>query len=91
MAALMRPFPKGAKEDISQVEYALVGTARLDEHQDEGLLDSGILDSFGLVEFIGFIESEFGIEVGEEEFTNDNFKDLTAIKKFVRRKLKQEN
>ncbi len=59
--------------------------------EDEGLLDSGILDSFGLVEFIGFIESEFGIEVDEEEFTNDNFKDLTAIKKFVQGKLKQEN
>ncbi len=55
--------------------------------EDEGLLSSGMLDSFGFVEFIGFIESAFEIEVGEEEFTTANFKDLMAIKKFIEEKI----
>ncbi len=56
--------------------------------ENEGLLSSGMLDSFGFVEFIGFIESTFEIEVGEEEFTTANFKDLRTIKKFIEEKLK---
>ncbi len=53
----------------------------------EGLFSSGILDSYGLVEFIGFIETEFKIEVLDDEFITENFKNLIAIKEFVSRKL----
>ncbi len=56
---------------------------------DEGLFSSGMLDSYGLVELIGYIESEFNIEVLDDEFINDNFKNLIAIKDFVRRKLEE--
>ncbi len=54
---------------------------------NEGLFASGILDSYGLVEFIGHIETEFNIEVLDDEFINDNFKNLMAIKSFVISKL----
>lgn len=53
---------------------------------DEGLVASGILDSYSFVEFIGYIESEFNIEMGDDEFTTDNFRDLTAIKAYIERK-----
>ncbi len=54
---------------------------------DEGLLASGILDSFGLIELVGFIESEFNFEMKDDEFTGDNFKDLAAVKTYVERKI----
>ncbi|MBF0120442.1 MAG: acyl carrier protein [Desulfobacterales bacterium] len=55
--------------------------------ENEGLLASGILDSYGFVEFLGFIESEFGITVEDDEFTAANFRDLTAMKKYIEAKL----
>ena len=53
----------------------------------EGLFASGILDSYGLVEFIGYIETEFDIEVLDDEFITDNFKNLISIEQYVSKKL----
>ena len=55
--------------------------------EDEGLIATGILDSFGFIELIEFIENEFGIEITPLEFTTDNFRDLTATSEFIRNKL----
>lgn len=52
---------------------------------DESLLDSGLVDSIGIVEIVGFLESEFGISVPDEEIVPDNFETITQIADFVRR------
>ena len=39
---------------------------------DESLLDRGIIDSTGVLEVVGFLESEFGITVADEEMLPDN-------------------
>lgn len=55
---------------------------------DDGtsLLDKGIIDSTGVLEVIGFIETEFGISVADEEMLPENLDSIAAIAGYVERK-----
>ncbi len=50
------------------------------------LLDEGVVDSTGVLEVIGFLESEFGLEVEDAEITPENFDSIARIAAFVDRK-----
>ena len=50
---------------------------------DEGsLLDRGVIDSTGVLELIGFLQDEFGIEVTDDEMLPEN---LDSIPRSSRR------
>jgi acyl carrier protein len=50
------------------------------------LLDSGIVDSTGMLEVIYFIEETFGIKVDYTEMVPDNLDSIERIANFVARK-----
>jgi acyl carrier protein len=50
------------------------------------LLDQGIIDSTGVLELVSFLESEFGLEVGDMEIVPDNLDSIEAISAYVARK-----
>jgi acyl carrier protein len=50
---------------------------------DDSLLGNGIIDSMGVIELITYVQEEFGVQVGEEEITEENFGTLSAIARFV--------
>ncbi len=50
------------------------------------LLERGIIDSMGVLELISFIQDEFGIKVGDDDITEENFGTLAAIARYVVRK-----
>ena len=52
-----------------------------------GLIDEGILDSFGVHEMLFFLESEFAITIEDEEVLSGNFGSIGAITAFVQRKM----
>ena len=54
---------------------------------DASLLDAGIIDSTGVLELVSFLESEFGIEVTDEEMLPENLDTVRSISGYVRRKL----
>ena len=54
---------------------------RLDDN--DSLLGSGIIDSMGVMEVIAFIETEFGVEVGDEDVTEENLGTIRAISRYV--------
>ena len=54
---------------------------RLDDN--DSLLGSGIIDSMGVMEVIAFIESEFGVDVGDDDVTEENLGSIRAISKYV--------
>ena len=64
-------FPQAKKKNISD--------------SDE-LLNSGIVDSLGILEIVAFIEKTFGITVADEELTSENFETLTSLTNFVEQK-----
>ncbi len=53
---------------------------------DVSLLSGGYVDSTGLLEVIAFLESEFGLQVRDEETIPDNLETIGRIAAFVSRK-----
>ena len=55
---------------------------------DQPLLDSkgGVIDSLSLWPLIAFVESRFGIEVEDIDLTQENFRTLRALIKFIEAK-----
>jgi len=51
------------------------------------LLDCGVVDSTGILEVIGFLESEFGFKVLDEEIVPDNLDSVQRIAEYVARKM----
>jgi acyl carrier protein len=65
----------------------LFGDSSKKPAENESLIEKGIVDSTGILELIEFLESEFGIEVKEEETVPQNLDSLAALKGFVQKKL----
>jgi acyl carrier protein len=53
---------------------------------DESLVETGIVDSTGVLEMIEFLESEFGIEVSEEETVPENLDSINRLCRYVEKK-----
>ena len=54
---------------------------------DTPLLKTELIDSMGVLTLVGFIEDEFGITVGADDVSTDNFHSLDTITRYVERKL----
>jgi acyl carrier protein len=53
---------------------------------DQSLLESGIVDSTGLLELVGFVEEQYGIKVDDAELVPENLDSLRNLSQFVGRK-----
>lgn len=51
------------------------------------LLNTGVIDSTGVLELISFIETSYGIKFADEDLVADNFDSIEKITKFVSQKL----
>lgn len=50
---------------------------------DADLLGDGIIDSMGIMELIEFIEEAFGVEIADEEITEENLGTISSITGYV--------
>lgn len=50
---------------------------------DLSLIESGIIDSLGILKVLGFIEKEFGFKTQEKDVIPDNFDNVKAIASFI--------
>ncbi len=53
---------------------------------DASFLDNGIIDSTGVLELIGYVESRFGITVEDHELVPENLDSIDGLLRFVERK-----
>jgi acyl carrier protein len=51
------------------------------------LLDLGVVDSTGVLEIIGFVESTFGLSIEDDEIVPANLDSIERIAAYVDRKL----
>jgi len=56
--------------------------------ENESLLDAGLIDSTGVLELVGFLETEFTIRMEDNEIVPANLDSVRAIIAFVTGKLK---
>lgn len=54
---------------------------------DQSFLESGVIDSTGLLELVSFVEQQYGITIGDRELVPENLDSLKNISQFVARKL----
>lgn len=63
--------------------------ASADLGNDASLLDTGTMDSTGVLELIAFIEQRYGIAVGDREIVAENFDTVQRVAAYVHRKLSE--
>jgi acyl carrier protein len=68
---ILRTFPLARKQQIQDSDY---------------LLESGMLDSQGMLEVVTFIEKEFAIGVEDEDLVSENFHTIDGIVAFIQSK-----
>ena len=76
------------KEQIQSyiVECFLLGDAT-DLEPEQSLLESGVVDSTGILELVMFLEETYHIEVADKEMVPENLDSIANISAFVERKL----
>lgn len=52
----------------------------------DALLESGILDSLGVLDLVTFLEQKFSIRVADDELVPENFQSIDTLSAFVQRK-----
>ena len=50
---------------------------------NDSLIDSGVIDSIGLMRIIGFVETSTGVRIPDTMITPDNFQTVTDIERTV--------
>ena len=80
---------QGPKPEIREfiINNFLFGEGGEALKDDESFLDSGIIDSTGVLELVGFLEERFRIEVDANELVPENLDSVERVSAFVQRKL----
>lgn len=68
---IMKNFPLARNRNINEADP---------------LLESGILDSLGILEIVTYIENEFQIVLNDEDLVPENFQSIACIVSFVQSK-----
>lgn len=69
------------------VENFLFGDDSQAPSADASFLQSGLIDSTGMLELVFFVEESFGLKIADEELIPDNLDSCQRIAAFVQRKL----
>jgi len=61
--------------------------ARVADFDDETpLLESGLIDSLGILELVDYLEQTFAIELDDEDLSPENFDSIATLARFVANK-----
>ena len=53
----------------------------------DNLLESGIIDSLGVLELVTFMQQEFSVAIADEDLTPENFQNIESMVRFVQHSL----
>lgn len=56
----------------------------------QSFLDTGVIDSTGVLELVAFLEERFAISVGDRELLPENLDSVQNVSQFVARKLAEK-
>ena len=66
------------------VENLLLGEEEDGFSDSQSFLDSGLIDSTGILEIIGFLEEQFSITIEDDEMIPENLDSVERIVAFLR-------
>ena len=75
--------------DLLQQELKsfIIENYHLDDSQfsyDQSLVNSGIIDSMGIIEIVSFIEDKYNIIIDDEEINTENFETVNNMVMFIK-------
>jgi acyl carrier protein len=56
---------------------------------EDSLLESGVIDSTGVLELVSFIEETYGFKIEDEEIIPENLDSISNITTYIKQKLSQ--
>ena len=76
------------RDDIRQfvVSNLLLGDATFIPRDSESFVDSGTIDSTGVLEIVMFLEQHFGLKIDDRELIPENLDSVDRLTAFVTRK-----
>ena len=79
-----RTTPVQLKEAIRNFVFEQYPLCRQKKLQDaDSLIDSGIVDSMGILELVAFVESDLDVQVEDTDLTPENFESIESLSLFV--------
>jgi acyl carrier protein len=88
MATLTQPIAMAARLRAFVVDNFLFGRNSGHLTDDTSFLESGIIDSTGLLELIGFVERTYGIRLSDDELVPENLDTVNRLTAFLLRRTK---
>lgn len=84
-------FRRHMETEIQQIEEVIVNWVQsfaiIEPGQeiplDQSLLEAGILDSFGIVDMMTYVESEFDISIPDEDMTREKLGSIQKVAVYV--------
>lgn len=74
-------------DNISKIRRFLSKYLKHDNFEDDDhLFEKGYVSSLLAMELVVFVETEFSIQIGNEDLNLDNFRSVTAISQLIDRK-----
>ena len=58
-----------------------------DFSEDTSFIDSGIIDSTGILELVAFLEETYDLNIEDDELLPENFNSLNEISRFLESKI----
>lgn len=58
---------------------------------NEKWLESGMIDSLGILDLVHFLEEEFSLHITDDELMPEYFESLEAVTEFVRKKIETKS
>jgi acyl carrier protein len=55
--------------------------------EDTSFLETGIIDSTGILELVSFVEESFGIDVADEEMIPENLDSIANVVRYLQKKM----
>ena len=68
------------------IENFIAGRSDVEIDVDDSLIESGIIDSTGILELVVFLEERFSIEIEDEELIPENLDSINNLIGFLKKK-----
>jgi acyl carrier protein len=69
-------------------KFPLARKRKVTDH--DNLLESGIIDSLGVLDLVTFLQQEFSVAVEDDDLTPENFQNIERMAQFVARSPAQQ-
>lgn len=72
------------RDDVVSIVSSLFFSGKIENFKDsDSLMDSGSVDSLGMMELVASLEKKFGFKVDIEDLLPENFDSIEAITRYV--------